>query len=452
MQFLWKYIDDLVGKGLEWTIIARLLFYSSANLVPLALIITTLLSMLMTMGSLGENYELTALKTAGVSLVRIMMPLTITAILISIGALLFSNYILPVANLKEGSLLYDIEQQKPALNIRPGVFYNGIEGYSIRVGRKAADNKTIYDVLIYDQTSGRGDDDVLYARKGEMVMTKDKRYLIFTLYDGEQFEEMTPSDGKQNELEQNRTSFKTWQKVFDLSQFNLSRTKEDLFKDNYQMLNLDQLDRAIDTFNVGLKQKYATLKNYLTPFYNFMRPDVRAALLTAPPDTLNSDSSFLSTIPPNEKLEVMQGALDGLRSVKGFTFIMNSDVMNTKDTIIRYKIEWWRKFTMSVVCFILFLVGAPLGAIIRKGGIGLPVVIAVVLFVILYVISLIGEKLAKDGTVSPFFGMWLANFILLPFGFFLVYKATHDSQLFNIEMYGNFFKRIAVKLRLTTPQ
>jgi len=452
MQFLWKYIDDLVGKGLEWYVVVRLLFYASASLVPLALPLATLLSMLMTMGSMGENYELTALKTSGVSLLRIMTPLTVAASVITISAFLFSNYVLPVANLKFGSLLYDIQQQKPALNIKQGVFYNGIEGYSIRVGKKGADGKTIYDVLIYDQTSGRGNDDVLYARKGEMAMTADKRYLVFTLYDGSEFQEVPPSDGKPHSLEQNRMSFKTWQKIFDMSQFNLSRTSEELFKDNYQMLNLKQLDAAVDTFNTQLKQKYNTLKNYVTPTYNFLRPDVRKALLVAKPDTSKNDSSFLSTIPENNRLEVMQRSLTSIRSVKSFTGIMTRDVQITKDAMMLHKIEWWRKFTLSVACFVLFLVGAPLGAIIRKGGLGLPVVIAVFVFVILYVISLIGSKLARDYTVSAFFGMWLGDFVLLPFGIFLAYKASHDSKLFNIEGYDKFFKRIAAILHLTPHQ
>jgi lipopolysaccharide export system permease protein len=452
MQFLWKYIDDLVGKGLEWYTVAHLLFYAVASFVPLALPISTLLSMLMTMGALGEHYELSALKTAGVSLTRIMRPLMIAAIIISIGAFLFSNYMLPVANLKFGSLLYDIEQQKPALNIKQGVFYNGIQNYSIHVGRKAPDNKTIYDVLIYDHTSGRGDDDVLYADKGEMAMTKDKQYLIFTLHNGSQFQEVPPSDSKPHELEQTRVTFKTWQKIFDLSQFNLSRTKEDLFKDNYQMLNLKQLNNAIDTFNIQLKKKYATLNNYVTPSYNFLRPDVRAALLASKPITVKNDSSFLSTVPSNERMAVMQQSLNSIRSVKGFTSIMSSDVLVTKQLIESHEYEWWQKITLSLSCFILFLVGAPLGAIVRKGGIGLPIVIAILMFLLLYVILITGKKLASDLTISPFLGSWLPNLVLLPISIFLTYKATHDSQLLSLEMYDKFFKRIAAKLHLTTPQ
>lgn len=442
MQFFWKYIDDLVGKGLEWYTVLHLIFFALASFVPLALPISTLLSMLMTMGSLGEHYELTALKTAGVSLMRIMRPLMISSILISLTALYFANYVLPVANLKFGSLLYDIQQQKPALNIQQGIFYNGIAGYSIRVGRKAPDNKTIYDILIYDQTNGRGNDDVIYATRGEMHLTADKRYLIFMLYDGNEFQEVPPSDSKPIDLEQIRVTFKQWQKVFDMSQFKLSRTNEDLFKDNNQMLNMKQLDDAVDTFSGQLELKYTTYKNYITPYYNFMRPDVRQALLAAGADTIKNDSTFYSTIPPREKLEAIQSALSSIRSVKAFASIMGRDVQNTKAIIVNHKIEWWQKITLSISCFILFLVGAPLGAIVRKGGIGLPIVVAILMFILLYIILIIGKKLATDLTISPFLGTWLPNLVLLPLGIFLTYKATNDSQVFNIDIYINFFRRL----------
>ena len=239
MQFLWKYIDDLVGKGLEWYVIAELLMYASATLVPLALPLAILVSSIMTFGNLAENYELVAAKSAGISLQRIMRPLIIAAIMISAMAFYFSNNILPFTNLKMGSLLYDVRQQKPALYIKPGVFYNGIDGYSIRIGKKGADGQSLENIMIYDHTENKGNVKVIVAESGKMEMSDDEKFLLITLYNGESYEERNNRKRNLDTHPHIRTSFKSDLIQFDLSTFKLSRTNEELFKNNYQMLNIE---------------------------------------------------------------------------------------------------------------------------------------------------------------------------------------------------------------------
>ncbi len=438
MQFLWKYVDDMVGKGLPSYIIAQLLFYASASMVPLAMPLAVLLSSIMTLGTLGEHYELTSMKSAGMSLMRIIAPLIGVSIFLSAAALAFANYALPVANLKFGSLLYDIRQQRPALNIREGVFYNEIDGYSIRVGKKEGDNRTIHDILIYDHTSGRGNDNVITADKGAMYLTSDKRYMVLELYDGHQFEEMSPTIHKGKNYEQVRVAFKEWKKVFDLSEFNLTRTDENLFKDNYQMQNLKQLTSSMDTIRMQLNKRFGQFQEYTRPYLSFSRNNLDSLASASATDTFKSltDSSV-----------IYSRALSNARSIKGYATISEKESEAQQELLIKYKVEWQRKFTLSVACFVLFLIGAPLGAIIRKGGLGLPFVVSVFFFVIFYVLSIMGEKFAKQKVMTPFEGMWFSTFILLPLSVFLVYKATNDSMLFNAESYIAFFKKIFQKLQ-----
>ena len=244
MQFLWKYVDDLVGKGLEWHIILQLLFYASFTFIPLALPLAILMSSLMLFGNLGERYELVAMKSAGISLIKMMKPLVFFTLLISAGAFAFSNYLLPVANLKMQALLYDVREQKPALSIPEGVFYKGIEDYVIRVAKKEKDNQTVRDVLIYDHTNRMGNTSVTRAEWGTMVMTEDKKFLIFSLYNGFMYDE-DPQRGLFSLVRPiTRVKFKENKKRFDLSSFSMSRTNEEFFKDNYQMLNVKQIGRA----------------------------------------------------------------------------------------------------------------------------------------------------------------------------------------------------------------
>lgn len=437
MQFLWKYVDDLVGKGLPWYVISKLLFYASASMVPLALPLAVLLSSIMTLGTMGEHFELTSFKSSGISLVRIISPLMIVSVLISCLAFLFANYALPVANLKFGALLYDIRQQRPALNIKQGIFYNDIDGYSIRVGKKDADNQTIHDVIIYDHTSGRGNDYVITAQSGKMYMTDDKRYLVLELYNGKQFQELATSAKKGKDYEQVRVGFKEWKKVFDLSEFALSRTDENLFKDNYQMQNLVQLNRSMDTLQMDLKNSYKESRIFSSTYFSFERTDF---------DTIKRVNDTLHTTAITDSFVVINKALSSARNIKGYMSIAAKNIKYKSEVLRKFQIEWQRKFTLSFACFVLFLIGAPLGAIIKKGGFGLPFVISVFFFVIFYTLSIMGEKMAKEGVLTPFQGMWFSTVILFPVAIFLVYKASRESVLFNVDAYMGIIKRFAQKL------
>lgn len=440
MQFLWKYIDDLVGKGLEWYIISELMFYASATLVPLALPLAILVSSIMTMGDLAEHYELVAAKSAGISLQKILRPMLFTALMISGLAFYFSNYLLPYTNLKMGSLLYDVRQQKPALYIREGVFYNGIDGYSLKIGKKEADNQTLRNVMIYDHTAQRGNTKVIFAQSGKMAMSNDEKYLIVTLFDGNSFEEQNenkPYGKKTHPLL--RSSFKSYQIRFDLSTFKLNRTNEDLFKDNYQMLNLNQLASSLDSFDLQLSKRKVEILQTLQSYYMTYR------------DSALSQKAFLDStfgaIDTMKSEAIYDNALGHARNVKSYLSSVSEELDGRNKMIARFAIEWHRKYSLSIACFILFLIGAPLGAIIRKGGIGTPVVVSVIFFLIFHVTSIIGEKFAREGVLEPRIGMWLSSALLFPVGVFLLYKATHDSALFDIEAYSDIYKKIVKRFR-----
>jgi lipopolysaccharide export system permease protein len=439
MQFLWKYIDDLVGKGLDTAVIVELLFYTSANLVPLALPLAILVSSIMTFGNLAEHFEITAAKASGVSLQKLMRPLFVTALIISGAAFFFSNNVLPFTNLKMGSLLYDIRQQKPALSIREGVFYNGIEGYSIKVGDKDSDGKTIRDVMIYDHTTSGGNKKVIVAESGTMTTSPDEHYLVVNLFNGSSYEEKDKLNAGFNSHPLMRNGFKSYTILFDLSQFKLSRTNEEMFKGGHQMMNLSQLNGSIDSLEYDFKRRKREVIANMKPYYLFLRDsNFYNQMATALPVKLQS-STHAHADP------VFANALNSARGLKSYAYSSSEDLDNRKYLVAKYKVEWHRKLTLSAACFILFLIGAPLGAIIRKGGMGLPLVVSVIFFLLYHIASITGEKLAKEGATEPIQGMWFSSAILLPVGLFLIYKATSDSVIFDIELYKSFFKQFKKK-------
>ncbi|OQB64301.1 MAG: putative permease YjgP/YjgQ family protein [Bacteroidetes bacterium ADurb.Bin141] len=438
MQFLWKYIDDLVGKGLDWWTITKLLSYTSTTLVPLALPLAILLSSIMTFGNLAEHYEIVAAKSAGISLQRLMRPLIVVAICISVGAFFFSNYVLPYSNLKMGSLLYDVRQQKPALFIKEGIFYNGIDGYSIKIGKKLSDGKSIRNIMIYDHTNNMGNHKVVVADSGSMVMTDDKRYLILTLFNGHSYEEQQNRRRNYDTRPLLRTTFQSEIIRFDLSSFELNRTNEDLFKDNYQMLNIYQLNAMIDTFQMQMNMRKYRFQKDLIPYYQFLKDSslmaAASSATVAKWPILKSDSKKASLL--------FETATAQARTLKSYIESTKDDLASRNRAYIKYNIEWHRKFTLSIACLLLFLIGAPLGAIIRKGGLGLPIVISIAFFLCYHIISITGEKFAKEGVISVERGMWQSSIVLLPIGLFLVYKATHDSALFDMDAYKSFFRKL----------
>lgn len=437
MQFLWKWIDDLVGKGLDAFTVGKLLFYMSATMVPLALPLAILLSSIMTFGNLGENFELVALKSAGISLTRFMRPLIILCLFICGGAFLFSNYVIPAANLQADSLLYDIVNLKHGFNIRPGIFFNEIDNMAIKVERKAPDGVNIYGVTIYDSRDPLNKKLIL-AKSGKMEESENKKLVYLILKNGWEYEERGNRSMDNNEFV--RSSFKEFREVIDLSSFALSRTPIDLFKTSYQMLNVNQLTKAIDSIGGQIKYSTQSITADMNNRYSFPRWGDTGWLKTQPPSL--KVASFDSLITPNQLGYVYDRVKMNMKEANNNVGLTISDYDQKIDSITRHKIEWQRKFTLSFACMVLFLIGAPLGSIIRKGGLGTPLVFAVAFFVIFHVISTIGERLARNDVMTPGGGMWMATIILTPIAGFLIYKALNDSQLFNQEFYFRLFKDV----------
>jgi len=445
MQFLWKYVDDLVGKGLEWYVISELLFYASSTFVPLALPLAILLSSLMTFGNLGENYELVAMKASGISLRRIMKPLIILSIVISFAAFVFSNSVLPFANLKFHSLLYDVRQQKLTLNIKEGIFYNGIEGFTIRISEKDQEKNIIKDVMIYNQTDRMGNIKLTTARWGKMELTPDKSTLIFHLFDGYNYEEIVNQKNYKNTRPFQRSKFREQTRRFSGLDFALNRTDEQLFRNNYQMMNLAQLATFKDSLDAELTLRKKNLNKSLNDrFVYFNKVDTiffnqdSATIFSLKADTVyNIDNEDRETM-----MKALDFALQSARSAKNNLEFSTTDFEKREERIRKHEIERQRKFTLSIACFILFFIGAPLGAIIRKGGLGMPVVVSILFFVIYHIISITGEKYARAGVLQPEIAMWMASGILLPLGIFLTYKATTDAPLLDAESWTKFLKKI----------
>lgn len=440
MQFFWLYMDELIGKGLPALMILRLLLYMSTTMVPLALPLGILLASIMTFGNMGENFELVAIKSAGISLLRFMRPLLLFIILVGGMAFLFNNNVIPVANLKALSLLYDLRNSKPAFNIRAGQFNKGIEGFSIRVGEKDQDGQTIRNVMIYEHPAGKGNDKVVLAKEGVMFSSPDKQYMIFRLRDGWRYEESVDKGGSQKTFKQIRMHFQSWDKVFDLSTFRLSRTNEELFKDSYQMMDVTQLNEMIDSLGRSDNRMTRNIYSYIGPYVTVWNYDttVRKNFIVKI-DSFRAahiyDTSFLQVVRDTFKKRVVDLVSSQVRNSKGLLDITSADMKIHRENFLKFNIEWHRKFTLSFACVLLFLIGAPLGAIIRKGGLGMPLVIAVAFFVVFHIMSITGEKLAKTAFVAPWMGMWLATGMLLPIAFVLINQARNDSQIFSKEWY-----------------
>jgi len=562
LQFFWLYIDDVVGKGIDALTVGRLVLYLSATLVPLALPLAVLLSSIMTLGNLGETFELIAIKAAGISLLRFMRPLFFVSILLTIIAFYFNNNILPIANLKMNTLKYDIIVTKPAFDIKEGVFYDRITGFVIKIGKKEKDDSTIRDVVIYEQ-NGTQQDNVIIADSGKMVVTPDKQSLLFILKAGSRYQEK--ANGAVNGSQLMRMSFRQYKKVMDLSSFKMNKTDDSTFKHNYQMLTLFQLGHAIDSINKAndgyvkraavqvnnsmkfsawldstgwekiesdtsgsrflmsaawatdsirkawtaarhardsvdkaqavrdkatadaLKKatadaakkatadsaKAAAAPTATTPAHptagnvplkgrpptvtsspghpTAMTPAVRPVIPIPGGQAINRLSrlkeppppGFDDLLPDSVRISVMEHANTAINNAK---VSIDQPVMlydNELSNLRQHQIAWHEKITLAVAVLVMFLIGAPLGSIIRKGGIGLPLVFAVIFFVIFFLLNNFGKKFVKEGVMGPIGGMWLATYVLTPIGLFLTYKALNDSQLFNKE----FYHRISRKIR-----
>ncbi len=437
LQFFWLYIDDIVGKGLDLFTIGTFILYVCTTLVPLALPLAVLLSSIMTFGNLGETFELVAIKSAGIPLLRFMRPLFITSLFICGIAFLFNNYIIPVAQLKMQTLKFDIIVSKPAFDIKEGVFYDKIDGYIIKIGRKEKDGASIHDILIYQHNYTLLQDNIIVAQSGKMTISKDKKFLEFNLKNGWNYQEKGQRYSTNTQLI--RMGFKEYKKVFDLSSFKLNKTDDSTFKNNYQMLNMRQLATTIDSLE-NITASYQKLsKNLLKPNIPILK--YLDSPWKAQPSIARVDS-FKQVIPDSTLHPLLLKAYNTMSNIKSSTDISAVNFDNDRKNLRMHLMKWHEKITMSIACLVLFLIGAPLGSIIRKGGIGLPLIFAVIFFVIFFLLNNFGSKLVKEDVMQPFVGMWMATFVLLPIGIFLTYKAMNDSQLFNREFYNRLLKKL----------
>jgi lipopolysaccharide export system permease protein len=447
MQILWKYIDDLVGKGLDFLTLTKFLIYASATLVTLAMPIAILLSSIMTFGKLGENFELVAIKSSGISLLRFMRPLFLVSILLTGIAFLFANYIAPVANLKFAVIYNDIYRKSPAFDLKDGVFYNGFRGFSIKVGKKEKDKSTLHNVLIYEQTNGIQDNTTI-SESGKMTVSADKKFLEFRLQNGHRYSEKGEFNSLKNEFIQ--MGFREYNKLFDLTQLNIQKTSDSLFMNNMRMKTLRQLDKDLDSLkklpDSLTRQARSDLKNYVKfeKYKDTSRTQKQMAVAATKLKT-KKIKTFDDLIPDSLKLFVQNQAAGVVASAKSLLEVTSNVYDNQLDDITQHEIEWHKKLSLSIACMVLFFIGAPLGSIIRKGGLGLPLVVALIFFMIFYLLNIFGEKFTKDNLLDPIIGMWLPVIVLTPVGFFLTYKAMHDSQLFNKEFYYRFFKTIKAR-------
>ena len=457
MQFLWKWMEDLIGKGLEWTVIAEILFYASSNVVPMALPLAVLLSSVMTFGNLGEHYELPAMKSAGISLFKIMMPVIIFNLLISVSAFFFSNYALPYTNLKFARILYDVSSKRPELNIKTGVFNNDIQGYSIKIGSKK--DKMMYDFMIYDHTKNKGNREVTLADSGKINVTADQKNMVIMLYNGSSYNELKDNSKKRKEFPYRHDKFSEEKIILPMTGFELKKSSESLWKNNYNMMNLKQLTKAIDSLqNMYNNRKKIVKKRFKNLTYlkeeRKISRKAKAIFLKdslykyRPPDSLycslNLDTVY-AAMNTKQKRRVVSLAKKRANSVDRDIARADKNIKDRLKWLRKHQLAWYRKFSLSFACLIFFFIGAPLGSIIRKGGFGVPFLISTILFMFYYVITITGEKFVKEDVLPVVVGSWLSSAILFPLGVFITYKASKDATLLDttrIKVIINKIKKI----------
>ncbi|MDP1810179.1 MAG: LptF/LptG family permease [Sediminibacterium sp.] len=437
MQFFWLYIDDLVGKGLDLFTILKLVGLVTLFWVPTALPLALLFSSIMTFGNLGESFELVAIKAAGIPLLRFMRPLLIITFFISGLAFLFANNIIPVTQKKLSALKYDIIVSKPAIDIKEGIFYDKIGGYVIKLGKKEKNDSIIHNVIIFEKGNFL-QDNMMMAESGVMRLTKDKKFLEFILKNGWRYEEKG-SRGTTN-TQFTRMGFKEYKKVFDLKSFQMNKSGDSAFYDP-KMLSLRQLNQTIDSLQNVDTFYYKKAKTELAPYIGFSRY-LDTGWVVFSKDSIRKISQFNQLIPDSMKMAISDAAISQINSIRGNVNVLATDYLEKYKSLRLHEIEWHRKFTLSAACLVLFLIGAPLGSIIRKGGLGAPLVFAIIFFVVFHLFNTFGEKFVKSDSTSPLLGMWLSTLILIPIGAFLTYKAMRDSQLFNQEFYYRSFKQL----------
>ncbi|SDL44170.1 lipopolysaccharide export system permease protein [Catalinimonas alkaloidigena] len=445
-QFLIKYLDYFVGKDLGPEIFAQLISYFALTIAPTALPLAVLLSSLMTFGNLGEHRELTAIKSAGISLLRVLRPVGVLVLLITLGSFFYNNTVLPWSNLKAFSLLYDIRQKKPSFDIKEGVFYDKIPNYRIKINKKYPDGRSIADILIYDHTEGRGNNHVILADSGQMYNIMNDRYLVLELYHGNDYQELLEERRNPDE-EYVRNEFDRSKMIFDLSSFNLSRTDEGLFASNKIMRTVPELRYDIDSMHRSVEGVTKSVDANIRSYYLYNLRNNENLPARAIPDT-----AWIQRVerrsPTYSSTDLYSRAINQARSIRSFTQSYRERYKGYWHEITVYNIEIHSRYTQAVSCLILFLIGAPLGAIIKKGGFGIPVLISIIFFIVLYVLTILGKKWANEHIIPIAAGMWTANFVLFWVGLFFLRQARNDSALLDSDLYVDAFKRLFRWLRL----
>ena len=449
MQFLWKYVDELVGKGLEISVIAELFFYAAVSMVPMSLPLAILLASLMTFGNFGEKFELTAMKASGISLLRVMMPLIILVSSISVGAFFFQNDVLPRAQVKMWTLLFSIKQKSPETEIIPGVFNSQIPNYNVFVKDKDQNTGMLRGVMIYGVSGGGANATILVADSAHLSLTKDRRYMFLHLFNGEQFENLREQLPGDRNVPFRREEFLDKQVLipFDV---NFNRLDDDQMRKQYVGKNISELRQTIDSVSAKVDSvgdvyavelqmlRYGGLTKDIERGTNKPMPYRPVAMPAKVPDL----DSILAAMPANQASDLLQTARrSALLKADEYEF-KSLNMAEENKSIRRHQIELIKKFTLSVACLIFFFIGAPLGAIIRKGGIGTPLVISVLLFLVYYIIDNTGYKMARDGRWPVYVGMWISTAVLAPLGIFATYKAMNDSVLFSKDAYMHLLRRI----------
>lgn len=438
LNFLLKYLEDFVGKGLPTTVILELLTYAMASFVVYALPMAILLSSLMTFGNLGEHYELVAMKSAGISLPRIMTPMILVNLGLAIGLFFFSNYAIPKANLNFYSLLYDITQAKPAFQLNAGVFYTGIKDVSLRANEIDNESNILKGVLIYDHTSNLGANKIITAESGKMEFTQDKNYLVMTLYHGWLHEERLP-DEKAKYQPHNTTQFSTFVVLFDVSSLQLNRTDKKLFLYSERMKNTKQLAKMWDSISKTIVERKKSALNYYKPYFHW---DSAWAKTTPKPSDLDT-KRVIEWFSKDKQNMIYRNAFNSAQNIKDYTLGYKNDVGDDQRRVYKAQLEYHLKYALSAICVVFLFIGAPLGAIIRKGGLGLPTVVSIIFFITYWMISEYGKKIAQKGIVSALHGAWLGVYILLPISIIVIYLATTDANIMDVSYYKTFLSKFS---------
>ena len=455
MQFLWKYVEDMVGKGLDTTVLLEMFMYAALQLVPLALPLAILLASIMVFGNLGERFELLAIKSAGVPLLKTMAPLIVLIAFISVGAFFYQNYAMPRIQVKFYSLLISIRQKSPELDIPEGVFYKGIDNYNIFVQKKNRKTGMLYDVMIYDVSKGFVNMAVIVCDSASMKLSDDKLSLAFTMFKGQQFQnfqsENMVTDSRSREfVPYSRENFKRKQMLipFDAnfnrmegSELEESSGASYVSKNSSELkFSIDSMTLKMDSLNVvDRKQMKSSSHLSFRRSYNEDIDSINSLASNfdvAPVDTILFNETF------DKQSSILRGAISKAENNNNEFLFRSMSKVNTQRVINRHWVEWHRKFTLSFACLIFFFIGAPLGSIIRKGGMGMPIVVSVILFIIYYILDNVGYKMTRDGVWIHWVGMWFSSFILLPLGVFLTYKAMNDSVILNADAYLGFIKKL----------